>query len=271
MLDQAPQLSEQCQKHFTEPFERDNVISAGSTGIVDRLPCGHVRKQPFPDSTPWERKHSLQDIKSEYEVYRRIVDKPHFLEMIEYSEQQGMIILQGVLGSTLRDYLETQGSCVSLSKRLGWAHDIAVALHSLHASNVIHADVKPENILLDQSDKVYLIDFSGSWIDGKPGSALESVRFFLPRDIKSDSTVQTDIFALGSTLYEMMTCTQPYKGLADEEVEQLFQQGKFPSLDSISCGQIIKECWTGGFQSVDDVIVALQRVQKSTQSASLGN
>jgi serine/threonine protein kinase len=177
VLDQASQLSEQCQKHFTEPFERNNVISAGSTG----------------------------------------------------------------------------------------------ALHSLHASNVIHADVKPENILLDESDKVYLIDFSGSRIDGKPGSALESVRFFLPRDIKLDSTVRTDIFALGSTLYEVMTGTQPYKDLSDEEVEQLFQQGKFPSLDLISCGQIIEECWTGVFQSVDDVLVALQRVQKSTQSASLGN
>jgi serine/threonine protein kinase len=177
VLDQASQLSEQCQKHFTEPFERNNVISAGSTG----------------------------------------------------------------------------------------------ALHSLHASNVILADVKPENILLDESDKVYLIDFSGSWIDGKSGSALESVRFFLPRDIKLDSTVRTDIFALGSTLYEVMTGTQPYKDLSDEEVEQLFQQGKFPSLDLISCGQIIEECWTGVFQSVDDVLVALQRVQKSTQSASLGN
>lgn len=133
-----------------------------------------------------------------------------------------MIILQGVLGSTLRDYLETQGSCISLSKRLEWAHDIAVALHSLHASNIIHADMKPENILRDETDKVYLIDFSESWIDGKSGSSLESVRFFLPRDIKSDSTVQTDIFAFGSTLYEIMTGTRPYHDLADEEVEEPF-------------------------------------------------
>ncbi|CAD0114189.1 unnamed protein product [Aureobasidium uvarum] len=171
--------------------------------------------------------------------------------------------MQGALDYTLRQYLETQGSCISLSKRLGWAYDIAVALHSLHASNVIHADLKPENILLDESYKVYLIDFSGSWIDGNSGSAMESVRFFLPRDMDSDSTVQTDIFAFGSTLYEIMTGTQPYNDLADETVEELFQQGEFPSLDLIPCGQIIKECWTGIFQSVNDVLFALQRVQKS--------
>lgn len=239
------------------------MISAGSTGIVDRLPCGHVRKQPFPDSEPREKERSLRDVKREYDVYRRIVDRPHFLKMVEFSEQQGFIILQGVLDYTLRRYLESQGTSIPLSRRLGWAHDAAVALHSLHAVNVIHADVKPENMLLDENHQVYLIDFSGSWIDGNPGSALESVRFFLPRDIKSDSTIQTDIFAFGSTLYEIMTCTQPYHDLDDEKVEELFQQGIFPSLELVPCGQIIQKCWTGGFQSVKDVQAALQKIQGS--------
>jgi len=251
-----------CEKHFTTPLDRDELISGGSTGIVDRLPCGHVRKQPHLDILPRERERSLRDIKREYDIYCRIVNKPHFLEMIEFSEQHG-IILQGVEGRTLRHYLESQGGPISLSERLGWARDMAVALHSLHAVNVIHADVKPENMLLDESHKVFLIDFSGSWIDGKAGSVVENFRFFLPRDIQADSTVQTDIFAFGSTLYETMTSTQPYHDLDDEEVEELFKQGIFPSLDLVPCGQIIKKCWTGGFQSVKDVQVELQEVQVS--------
>jgi serine/threonine protein kinase len=92
--------------------------------------------------------------------------------MIEYSEQQG-VILQGILGSrfsfTLREYLEKQGSCIPLSKRLGWAHDIAVALHPLHASNVIHTDVKPENIFRDESE---------CHCCAAEGSAVNSVRQF---------------------------------------------------------------------------------------------
>ena len=261
-LNLKPPLLRECQKHFTEPFEQDKVISGGSTGLVVRLPCGHVRKQPHPDFEPWMREDSLQEIRREYEIYCRIVNKPHFLEMIDFSEQHG-IILQGVEGHTLRNYLEDQDTCIPLSKRIEWARDMAVALHSLHVSNIIHADVKPENMLLDESHKVYLIDFSGSWIDGKPGSIVENYRFFLPRDIQADSTVQTDIFAFGSTLYEIMTSTQPYHDLDDEKVQELYQQGIFPSLDSVPCGQIIKKCWTGVFLSVKDIQVELQEVQGS--------
>jgi len=260
--DPTPSLPEQCQKHFTEPFERDKVISGGSTGIVVRLPCGHARKQSYPDDTPREREDRLLDFKREYEVYGRIVNRPHFLKMIEFSEQGG-IILQGVEGHTLRYYLENQDTCIPLSKLIGWARDMAAALHTLHAFSIIHADVKPDNMLLDESHKVYLIDFSGSWIDGKPGSSVESVRFFLPRDIMSDSTVETDIFAYGSSLYEIMTSTQPYHDLDDEEVERLFEQGIFPSLELVPCGQIIKKCWTGEFRSIKDVQAALQEIRGS--------
>lgn len=256
-------LSEQCQKHFTEPFDREKVISGGSSGIVVRLSCGHVRKQPYPDDTPYQREERLLDFKREYDIYRRTANGPHFLKMIEFSAQDG-IILQAVEGRTLRNYLESQGTCIPLSKRMNWARDMAVALHSLHASNIIHADVKPENMLLDEeSHKVYLIDFSGSWIDGEPGSSVESIRFFLPRDMMADCTVQTDMFAFGSTLYEIMTSTQPYHDLDDAKVEQFFQQGIFPSLDLVPCGQVIGKCWTGQFQSVNDVFVALQQVQDS--------
>ena len=259
-LNLTPPLLGQCHKHFTEPFEQDKVIYGGSTGLVVRLPCGHVRKQPFPD---FRREESLQEIKREYDIYCRIARKPHFLEMIEFSEQHG-IILQGLEGHNLRHYLEDQETCIPVAKRMEWARDMAVALHSLHVSNVIHADVKPENILIDeQSLKVYLIDFSGSWMDGKPGPTVENIRFFLPRDIMADSTVQTDIFAFGSTLYEIMTDTQPYHDLDDEIVEKLFQQGKFPSLDMVPCGQVIKKCWIEGFQSVKDVQIELQEVQGS--------
>ncbi|KAH0287949.1 kinase-like protein [Aureobasidium namibiae CBS 147.97] len=262
-LNLIPPSLEECHKHFTEPFERDKVVFGGTTGLVVRLPCGHVRKQPYPDDTPRGRENSLQEIKRECDIYGRIANTPHFLEMIEFSEQHG-IILQGVEGHNLHHYLEDEDFCIPIAKRMEWARDMAIALHSLHAVNVIHADVKPENILLDeQSHKVYLVDFSGSWIDGRPGPTVENIRFFLPRDIMSDSTVQTDIFAFGSTLYEIMTSKQPYHDLNDEEVGELFKQGIFPSLDLVPCGQIIKKCWTGMFQSVQDVQAALQEVQGS--------
>jgi serine/threonine protein kinase len=171
-----------CQCHFTKPFDRATVISAGSTAIIERLPCGHVRKSPFPDDSPSGRKASLRDIKREHDVYLRIASRPHFLEMVEFSADHG-IILQGMPDGTLRDYLVLNGELISTLQRLSWAIDVSEALHFLHAQGVVHADLKPENILLNEDkSKIYLIDFFGSCIDGEQGAAWESVRFFLPRD-----------------------------------------------------------------------------------------
>lgn len=250
-------LSGRCGLHFSKDFDRDHVISGGSTAIVERLPCGHVRKIPFPDASKRGRIASLRDIKREFNVYSRIANLPHFLEMIEYSEEQG-IVLQGLPEGTLRDYLNTHGPSILPSKRLAWAYDIATALRSLHKADVVHGDLKPENVLLNEGAEVYLIDFSGSCIDGQPGSAWESIRFFMPRSVDADSTVQTDLFALGSTLFEIFTGTQPYHDLADAIVEELFQRRQFPSLDMVPCGPVIRSCWEGTATSVDDVIAALQ-------------
>jgi serine/threonine protein kinase len=246
-----------CKIHFSKAFDRSEVISAGSTAIIERLPCGHVRKSPFPDDTPRRRNASLRDIEREHEVYKRLMNQAHFLEMVEFSAEEG-IILQGMPDGTLRDYLRSQGQLISTSKRLSWAYDVATSLHSLHMEGVIHADLKPENILLDERCEVYLIDFSGSCIDGRVGTALESVRFFLPRDPDSESTVQTDLFALGSTLYEIMTGEEPYCNLADEVVERRFQQGLFPSVAMIPSGEIITQCWEGKVHTAHEVCMALQ-------------
>jgi serine/threonine protein kinase len=231
MTQQAPH----CHLHFSKPFDRSTVISAGSTAIVERLSCGHVRKSPFPDASPPGRGASLQDVKREHDVYLRVNNRPHFLEMLDFSADHG-IILQGMPDGTLRQHLERHGPLISTPQRLTWASDISEALHSLHTAGVIHADLKPENILLDEKSEVYLMDFSGSCIDGKQGTALESVRFFLPRNQDAESTIRTDLFALGSTLYEIMTGEQPYCDLADEAVEERFRHGVFPDVATIPMG-----------------------------------
>jgi serine/threonine protein kinase len=249
-----------CQFHFTKPFDRSAVISAGSTAIIERLPCGHVRKTPFPDDSPSGRRASLLDIKREHVVYLRIAGRPNFLEMVEYSADRG-IILQGMPNGTFRDYLQLKNELISTSQCLSWVIDVSEALHFLHAQGVVHADLKPENILLDENKShVYLVDFSGSCIDGKQGTAWESVRFFMPRGQDDHPTVQTDLFALGSTLYEIMTGEQPYRELEDGEVEERLRQGIFPRVKEVVGGDVMRWCWSGTVNSADEVCRALHGV-----------
>lgn len=121
----------------------------------------------------------------------------------------------------------------------------------LHSNKVIHCDVNPYNFLLDSRLRLRIIDFSGSSINGTRASALESVRFRLPRPRGSPLTILRDLFALGSTIYA-------YEKLRDEEVEARFKQGIFPLVDGLACGEIIKKCWHSEFNSVREVQASIE-------------
>jgi hypothetical protein len=94
-------------------------------------------------------------------------------------------------------------------------------------------------------------------MDGSYFSALENARFCLPRPWEAPSTRVTDLFALGSTIYEIMTGIQPYAQYTDEEVETCFRRGMFPPVDGIYCGELIKRCWHSEVHSAEEIQVSI--------------
>jgi len=82
----------------------------------------------------------------------------------------------------------------------------------------------------------------------------------LPRDLDGDmpSTIQSDLFALGSTLYEIMTGKQLYEGMADETIAELYIKGIFPDVTSIVCGDVITSCRRGCFRNAEEVLEMMQ-------------
>jgi serine/threonine protein kinase len=221
--------------------------------LIYLLPSGYVRKAAYPDIT---RKQSLRDIEHEYKIYQRLPPHDRLLKMISYSVEDGLV-LEYMPNGNLREYIQAETADLSLHQRLQWASDAAEGLHLVHLHNIIHCDVKPENFLLDSSLRLRIIDFSGSSIDGSYFSAVEGARFCLPRPWEAPSTIVTDVFALGSTIYEIMTGTQPYAEHTDEEVEALFKRGKFPAVENIPCGELIKRCWLSQVHSADEIRVSI--------------
>lgn len=86
---------------------------------------------------------------------------------------------------------------------------------------------------------------------------MESTRFFLPRDPLSTPNVRTDLFALGSAIYWIMSGHQPYETLSDDEVSARFSGGDFPDVGSVVGGRIILGCWNGDFSNAQEVVQAL--------------
>jgi protein kinase-like protein len=118
------------------------------------------------------------------------------------------------------------------------------------------------NLLLDANHNVKIADFSGSVILHGPeeyASALVSYDARSQKPGVMGATEQTDIFALGSVVYELATGHLPYAELQDSQVTQRFDMHKWPEdLWSIMASQpviggAIRSCWEGHFEHADDV------------------
>jgi len=102
-------------------------------------------------------------------------------------------------------------------------HDVAVGLLHAHGKGVLHCDLKPANILLDQDDKPRLADFGQSRLSYEQIPALGTLFYMAPEqaDLEAVPDARWDVYALGALLYCMLTGTPPHRN--DEVADELEQ------------------------------------------------
>jgi len=105
------------------------------------------------------------------------------------------------------------------------------------------------NVFLDDNLNAILGNFAGSAIDDLPPLMCYETSHELPG---KDISIKRELFALGSTAYEIMTGSKPYQDLADHEVSGAFAQGCYPDLQYISAfGDVIAKCWKQSYTNVE--------------------
>jgi serine/threonine protein kinase len=148
----------------------------------------------------------------------------------------------------------------------------------IHKLGVLHRDTNANNLLLDKNLNIKFADFQGRYLspDGTillDGLSSENVKSFMPRPDPNYADYKTDIFALGSVIYYMMTGHEPFPELDpfddDDEAEIVarYKSGRFPSLDVRLGGRIVHSCWAGAYGSASEVVNDLQEFIKATQDA----
>ncbi|KAF5024500.1 hypothetical protein F66182_3440 [Fusarium sp. NRRL 66182] len=202
--------------------------------------------------------------KTEIAVYERLRYRSpwHKGIMQYYGLMDGSVILQFAQNGTVRQYLG-QASRVHISHKLRWAEQATDAIAFLHSHGILHSDISCNNIFLDEHLNALVGDFGGSSLDGEENSSWYEIGHCHPD--AEDSTVTSEIFALGSTYFEMLSGQKPFEGLDDESIEDAIRRGEFPSLGSLPALQApIAKCWHQEYESVDEL---LEDVKEEARSA----
>src|ERR671917_553218 len=151
------------------------------------------------------------------------LNHPHVVTVIDAGEDDGnpYIVFEYVEGETLKDRIRRLGR-LPVSEAVAYAIEIGRALEAAHASKLVHRDVKPQNVLIDQDGRAKVTDFGiarSLEADGltMTGRVLGTTDYVAPEQALGDPvTEQSDIYSLGIVLYEMLTGDVPFK--ADTQV-----------------------------------------------------
>lgn len=164
------------------------------------------------------------------------------------------VVLQFAHNGSIRQYLSqaSRFQRVSLSKKLLWAEQATSAIAFLHSKNVFHCDISCNNIFLDENFNAKVGDFAGSSIDGAECLSWYETSHSHPDMM--DPSSKTEVFALGSTFYEMLLGKPPFQGLSELAIQESFKDERYPSLEPLPALQsIIANCWGQQYETVDEL------------------
>ncbi|KAM3422004.1 hypothetical protein BST61_g2380 [Cercospora zeina] len=161
-------------------------------------------------------------------------------------------IIQWPLGLGASDLVGAGVTAVVARLELRWVEQLFDAVQFIHSRNVLHGDISCNNIFLDDNLDVKLGDFAGSAIDDQPPLVCYETSHELPGE---DISTMTELFALGSTVYEIMTGIKPYKELPEHEISAAFAEGRYPDLETVSVFRsTIMRCWSQSYATVDEAL-----------------
>ena len=165
---------------------------------------------------------------------------PHIVGVIDYGEDQGRpyIVLEYVEGETLKERIRRNGE-LDVSEAVAYAIEIARALGCAHARHIVHRDVKPQNVLIDEEGSAKVTDFGiarsldddGLTADGR---VLGTTDYVSPEQaLGHDVTGQSDLYSLGIVLYEMLTGSVPFSGENQVAVAMKHVREELPDVQAL--------------------------------------
>ena len=186
---------------------------------------------------------------NEQEMHRRFqrealsatsLTHPNIVSIYDVGEDGDMhyLVMEYVKGQTLKQYIQKYAplaptKCVDIMKQL------TSAIAHAHQNQIIHRDIKPQNILMDESGNVKITDFGIAMAledtsFTRTNSVLGTVHYLSPEQARGGTaTKKSDIYSLGIVLYELLTGELPFSGESAVAIALKHLQSETPSVKAI--------------------------------------
>ncbi len=193
-------------------------------------------------------------------------------------EKRQFIVMEYMEGMTLREKL-TQGT-LSLETASQYAIQIGEALHEAHSKNIVHRDIKADNVMVTPKNKIKVMDFGLAKLKGslkltRTSSTVGTLAYMSPEQIQGGEVdSRSDIFAFGVLFYEMLTGRMPFRGehqaamvysIVNEPAESIAKFLPDASQELMNIfSKALEKNPDERYQTAIDMVVDIRRLKKQT-------
>ena len=181
--------------------------------ILDRLVAIKVLRLDFRQNDDAMRRFRREALSATQLTHPNIVG----VYDVGQSQEMNYIVMEYVEGTDLKDYVRQKGALHPI-EAVRIMMQIVSAIAAANQNRIIHRDIKPQNILIDKEGNVKITDFGiavalSDTSLTQTNTLLGSVHYLSPEQARGGmATIQTDIYALGIVLYELLTGKVPFDG-----------------------------------------------------------
>jgi eukaryotic-like serine/threonine-protein kinase len=213
------------------PYEVLSQLGSGAMGVVYLAKDVRLRRKIALKLLPSQFTNDKDRLRRFQQEARAAsaLNHPNILTVYEVEQRDGLhyIATEFVDGLTLRQHMQARR--MSLDEVLAIAVQVASAVQAAHAAGIAHRDIKPENIMIRSDGYIKVLDFglakltenelSPASAETNPGVVMGTPRYMSPEQARGlDVDLRTDIFSLGTVIYELVTGKLPFEGETTSDV-----------------------------------------------------
>ncbi len=215
-------------------YELLRELGRGSMGVVyEALDTSLNRRvalkllHPLPGPGFRESSQDVQQFIKEAQLSANLPKHPNIVTVYEAGllEHRHFIAMERIEGTPLSSW-RRKGS-VAIRMQIRILRDVALAIHHAHENGILHCDLKPQNVMIDDRRRPYVTDFGlarrpgrDTWAEMEDGMTAGTPAYMSPEQARGLLQLdrRTDIYSLGVMLYEISTGRLPFRARTPEEL-----------------------------------------------------